>query len=109
MARIGPFKNDGIENFECYTERLEAYFIANNIANDKKAALLISEIGAQTYALLKSLVPSPAKPKDKSYSELVELLSAHLMPKPLIIAERFKFYRRTQLPGESVANYAAEL
>ena len=108
MARIGPFKKHE-ENFECYTERLEAYFTANGVSADKQASVLISEMGAETYTLLKSLIPAPAKPKDKTYEELVTLLSGHFMPKPLIIAERFKFGTRMQDQNENVTNYAAEL
>ena len=33
----------------------------------------------------------------------------HLSPKPLIIAERFKFYKRNQHEGKSVAQYLAAL
>ena len=33
----------------------------------------------------------------------------HLNPRPLIIAERFKFHRRNQGENESVAQYVAEL
>lgn len=108
MARIGPFKKHE-ENFECYTERLEAYFTANGMSADKQASVLISEMGAETYTLLKSLIPAPAKPKDKTYEELVTLLSGHFMPKPLIIAERFKFWTRMQGQNENVTSYAAEL
>ena len=70
MARIRPFKNHE-ENFECYTERLEAYFTANGVSADKQASVLISEMGAETYTLLKSLIPAPAKPKDKTYRLLM--------------------------------------
>ena len=75
MARIGPFKKHE-ENFECYTERLEAYFTANGVSADKQA---ISKMGAETYTLLKNLIPAPAKPKDKTYEEPVTLLSGHFM------------------------------
>ena len=108
MAKFGAF-NASEENFECYIERLESYFVANDVPDEKRASMLISEIGSNTYKLLKSLIPSPAKPKDRTYEVLKQLLTDHLMPKPLIIAERFKFWGRMQMLDESLQSYAAEL
>ena len=108
MARFGEFDKRK-ETFECYCERLESYFAANDIATGKQASCFISEVGSETYTLLKSLIPPPEKPKDKSYEDLKGVLTAHLSPKPLVIAERYKFYGRCQQPRESVATYAAEL
>ena len=51
----------------------------------------------------------PEKPASKEYDVLVETLRAHLDPKPIIIAERFKFHRRNQHEGKSVAQCIAEL
>ena len=39
----------------------------------------------------------------------MDALSAHFSPKPLVIAERYRFHKREQLPGESIATYVAEL
>ena len=52
---------------------------------------------------------SPAKPADKSYEELTQVLKQHLVPKPIIIAERLKFRKRIQKPGENIATYLAFL
>jgi len=52
---------------------------------------------------------APEKPATKEYDAIVEALQAHLDPKPIVIAERFKFHRRNQRDGESVAQYIAEL
>ena len=49
------------------------------------------------------------KPADKTYTELVEVMKAHLKPKPVIIAERFHFHQRQQKDGEDVATYMATL
>ena len=57
------------------------------------------------YTLLRGLV-SPELPKDKSYDELMK---KHYDPEPIIIAERFHFYRRDQKTGESIADYLASL
>ena len=39
---------------------------ANDVADDKKVPILLSIIGAKTYALLRSLF-TPTAPKDKSF------------------------------------------
>ena len=39
----------------------------------------------------------------------MDILKRDFEPKPLVIAERFRFHRRGQSPGESVANFVAEL
>ena len=51
----------------------------------------------------------PDKPDSKTYQELLEVLKQHYEPKPVVIAERFRFYRWLQAPGESFASYVAEL
>ena len=65
-------------------------------------------MGAKSYSVVRSLV-APALPRDKSFDELVEVLRAHFQPKPLDIAERYRFYQRTKAAGESVADYMADL
>lgn len=52
---------------------------------------------------------APKKPADKSFEELKTPLNAHYEPKPIVIAERFTFHRRNLHPGETVAEYVAEL
>ena len=65
-------------------------------------------LGDKTYALLRNLT-SPEKPADKSFDELCAILSQHLSPKPLLIAERFRFHRRNQIQSESVSDFIATL
>jgi hypothetical protein len=48
---------------------------------------------------------SPTKPAEKSYQEIIKLLGDHLSPKPLSIAERFRFHKRKQLEGEPINDY----
>lgn len=47
--------------------------------------------------------------KDKSLAWVIVVLEKHFDPKPAVIAEQFKFHKRDQLPGESLADYIAEL
>ena len=63
---IGPFESSA-EDWTSYTERLQQYFIANEVDNeDKKRALLLSNCGPQMYQLLKNLM-APDKPSVKTF------------------------------------------
>ncbi|XP_049697396.2 uncharacterized protein LOC126054767 [Helicoverpa armigera] len=95
-------------NWSAYVDRLQMYFIANKIQHNLKLPTLIALMGEEAYELLLTLA-SPRKPSTISYSEAVELLDTHFRQKPCVLSERFKFRKRSQLPGESVAEYAAEL
>ena len=85
-----------------YSEKLEEYFIANDIESSDKKAILLSVVGAETYQLIRSLV-APANPKEKTFDELVKLVQEHHQPIPSAIVQRYKFNSRTQQVGESIA------
>ncbi len=105
FGRVDEYK-ESKEDFESYMERFEQWLLANDIANEKKVSVFLSVIGADTYGLLKNLV-TPTKPSEMSYNELKAALLAHY--RPLVIAERFKFQKRNQKEGESVADYIVAL
>ena len=97
------------EEWTQYVERLEHFFVANDIADaGKKRAVLLSVVGASTYALLWNLV-SPAKPGEKSYSELVAVLKEHYNPTPSETVQRSCFNSRFRKSDESVSTFVAEL
>ena len=73
-----------------YIERVEQYFLANDVDDEKKVPVLLTVIGGKTYSLLRTLT-STDKPSTKSFEEIVAILQGHLSPKPLLIAERFRF------------------
>ncbi|CAB3989970.1 Transposon Tf2-9 poly, partial [Paramuricea clavata] len=116
---LGEF-DPSTELFAAYSERLEQYFIANSIgqcpadatqevlaaADKKKVAVFISVIGKKSYATLRDLC-SPDSPKDKSFSELCEMLRTHYKPKRLVVAETYRFHRCIQ--EENVSDYSARL
>ncbi|XP_057202332.1 uncharacterized protein K02A2.6 [Triplophysa rosa] len=91
-----------------YCERIEQYFAANDIDVNKRVSVLLSAIGGKAYALLRSLT-APVKPAELSFDNIVKVMQEHLAPKPLLIAERFRFHKRNQNEGESIAAYVAEL
>ena len=107
IGRIGEFKPDE-EQISAYLERIQLFFTANSIAEEKQVAVLLSVVGPKTYALLRDLL-APTKPQEKSFTELSTTLKNHYEPKPIVITERFHFHRRNQASGESVAEYVAEL
>ncbi|CAN8032958.1 unnamed protein product, partial [Ixodes persulcatus] len=83
--------------------------IANDLqVAEKKRAVLCMVCGAATYAIIRSLC-SPALPSETSYEDIVSKLTAHLNPRPSVIVQRFQFGKRDQRPGESIADYIAEL
>ena len=104
---LGNF-NDLTETWKSYTERVKQYFAANEIANEKKVPALLAMMGGKTYSLLRNLT-TPDDPATKGLDDIVKLLENHLSPKPLVIAERFRFHKRDQHEGESVTVYVAEL
>ena len=111
MSRFGSVEPFDLANgnFVEYIERLNQYFLANDINdNTKKRAIFITVIGNELYSLVRSLL-APAQPANTSYDNLVTTLSNHLTPKPVIIAERYKFYERKQYDDESISEFVASL
>ena len=104
---IGEFV-EARENWSQYVERLEQFFIANDITDAKKKSIFLSFIGPAAFHTLGNLV-SPQKPSEESYDRLVELMSSFYNPKPLVTVQRFRFYSRFRQPNESVSTFVAEL
>ena len=73
-----------------------------------ESASFLSSVGARTYTLLRSLL-HPDKPGEKQFADICATLEVHFHPKPSATMQRFKFNSRSRQPGESVANYVAEL
>lgn len=97
------------ENWTEFTERLDQYFLANDI-NDttKKRAVLLTVCGGKTYGLMKNLL-SPEKPTDKSYEDLVKLIKEHQQPEPSVIVSRYKFHTCTREADMPITDYVAVL
>jgi len=63
-------------------------------------------MGSKMNALLRS-ISAPRKPKDLSFTEIVDILAQHVDPKPIIIAERYKFqtmFEKWEEPFPNVSN-----
>ena len=92
-----------------YVERLRLYFVANDVTdNDKQRAILLTCCGSKLYSLIRNLC-SPGSPNDKTLDELCTLIGTHFNPKPIIIAERYRFYQMVQGENESVSQCLAAL
>lgn len=81
IGSIGSF-DDSTEEWSSYSEWFGYLVAANGIQNDK-------------------LVPPFAK--------IVVTLTKHFSPKPLVIAERFRFHKRNQEEGEYVTVFVESL
>ena len=91
IGKIDCF-DETVETWPIYIEKLDQYFAVNEIAEEKNLAALLSLMGPETYSLLRTLT-KPDLPSTKTYGEVCEILTRHLSPKPLLIAERFRFHK----------------
>ena len=96
--------NPANETVTAYLERFQLFVEANNIEDDKLVPTLLTVVGSDHYSLLRGLV-SPQLPKEKTFDELGSILKKHYDPEPIIIAERFHFYRRGQGTSESIGDF----
>lgn len=110
MALIGTISEfDAEQTSWCsWAERLEQYFCANAIPPERQVAVFLTAAGAKSYDILRDLL-FPEKPASKTLQELLRLLEDHFQPKPLEIAERFRFYQRQQQAGEDIKAYVVAL
>lgn len=98
------------EDWVSYTQRLDYYFVANDVTTDrKKRAILLAESGPAVFQLIKSLAEDEGTLAAMSYEDLVKLVKEHTQPKPSVIVERYKFNSRIQSKDESIAAYVAAL
>lgn len=101
VGSVTPFDSKS-QSWEEYCEVLNHFFVANDVeSTEKKRAILLSCVGAQTYTLMRNLL-SPDKPGAKSFEELVSLLKNHFNPKPSEIVQRWKFNSRNRRHDESI-------
>ena len=111
MATHGSLSafNPSTTNWPSYVDQLNNYFIANDIATDKKkVAVLLSACGSATFKTICSLVDAESL-KDIKYDDLVQTLSEHYDPVPFSITQRYKFYNHNREEGESIAKFVAAL
>ena len=97
------------ETWTTYVERLNHYFIANDVADEgKKRSILLSACGSSTYKLIRSLV-EVGQLATTPYSEITKLVAGYYQPIPSEIVQRYKFNTRVRASGELIATYVAAL
>ena len=107
LGHIEPF-DENLEDISSYIERLDQFFLANVIPDERKAPVFLSLSGRKIYQLLKNLT-APQLPKEKTYKELTEILENHFRPKVNITTERYRFQSRKQGSSESIHDYVSAL
>ena len=65
-------------------------------------------LGAKAYSLLRTII-APEKPAEKTYQQLLDAMKSYVDPKPIVIAEHFRFHHRNQNEGETLTQYLAQL
>ena len=89
------------EEWEDYAERLDSYFLANDIGDPaKRRAILVNAVGPKTYRLIKTLC-LPEKQQDHSFEEIVKRVKEHfhLKPSPIISLMRGSRNLASPLPS----------
>ena len=88
--------DDTKENWETYVERVEQFFLANDIDDDHKVPTLLSLIGGKTYTLPRDLL-APEKPATKSFQQIVTTLREHWARSPWKLQKDFVPTRETNM------------
>ena len=61
------------DDWNACVERVEQYFIANDIKDEKRVPMILSLMRNKTYGLLRNLCP-PVKSSSLSFKDIVETL-----------------------------------
>ena len=101
-GKIGEFDPEQ-DNWELYVERMNFYFVANNVTQEgKKKATLLTEMGGKAYQVIRNLLV-PSTPGKATFNQIGTLMQEHTKPTPSVIVQRFKFNTRDRQPNESTA------
>ena len=97
------------EGIAAYIERVQVFFKANSMEEERQVPVLLSVIKGKMYSMLRDLL-APDRPDSKTFTQLTETLMEHFQPKPLALQKGFTFTRGTRRrpkPSDSTSrNYA---
>jgi len=97
------------ERWEQYLERLNQHLELHNVTDQaKKRAFLLSCLDPETYNLLKNLF-GEVNVSDQTFDNVVQKLSTHFTSSVHVQAARYSFYNCTMMPGQSYADWVANL
>ncbi|XP_049288976.1 uncharacterized protein LOC125766922 [Anopheles funestus] len=96
---------------ECFTEyasRIEMFFKANDIPEEKKVPILVTMAGASLYSVAVT-VCAPDDPGNKTYAELIKVLKDYFSPVVNVVSERYQFRKLKQSSEQSINDYLISL
>lgn len=110
MAEYGIFEKFDKTKMQWsrWVERFEGTLIVVAPEDAKKLPLLLIYMGPETYDLLCDKL-APAKPTDKTYNEVKDILKRIYDPDPLEIMENYRFHLRKQADDETVEEFSIAL
>lgn len=77
LSEFNPEEQD----FASYLEKVELFFEANNIAEEKKVAVFLTAAGQKTYEILR-YYSAPKLPRERNFDEIVTLFKKHFQNLP---------------------------
>ncbi|XP_061718199.1 uncharacterized protein LOC133525825 [Cydia pomonella] len=102
---IEPFDGRDFDTFEL---QLQCLISLNNVPEDKKVALLITKITPKVLETLNHIC-APAKPTEKSFTDLIKLLEDRYNKSTSIPVDRAEFRKCNQKAEESIEDYIIRL
>ncbi|KAF2897386.1 hypothetical protein ILUMI_08789 [Ignelater luminosus] len=96
------------DNWTIYQERLEQFFVANGVAQDRKVADLLTLIGSKAYGVLRDIC-DPQKPSELSYDSLCQKLTQQFSIQTSVFRQRCHFYNLKQTQSETINDWFARV
>lgn len=97
-----------MNDWELFVDRLDHFFELNKVPTAKHQPILLTTINECTYKKLQDIC-HPDVPQDKSFDELIELLSRQYFITRPVFWERKKFYDAKQTADETAQKWAERL
>ncbi|KAF2885856.1 hypothetical protein ILUMI_20318 [Ignelater luminosus] len=96
------------DNWTIYQERLEQFFVANGVAQDRKVAVLLTLIGSKAYGVLRDIC-DPQKPSELLYDSLCQKLTQQFSIQTSVFRQRCHFYNLKQTQSETINDWFARV
>ena len=109
ISAIPPPHYDANNDWDCYEDQLDIYYLAKKITTDEEKKLaMLQSIGAKTYINLKAWC-LPKKPVEKTYTELIEILRQRFSRKTDPMLARLHLSSTRQGTEESVPDFIRKM